>query len=153
MKIDRVRSKKWKIETRNESWIKTKNEKWETLKKKKKLSKSHKGESTLDNPFFSVTLQFSHGGVFSYKLILSQPWPRAHDQEKGLQRCGARGKPEGHISCFWECRRMWRNEHSHSQVSSQFGSWSPDGLSNIQRTIIRIKTHWIEVFFISLESS
>ncbi len=54
---------------------------------------------------------------------LSQPQPWAHNQGKGLQRCEPRGKPSSHISCSWECRRMWRNEPSHSQISSHFGSW------------------------------
>jgi hypothetical protein len=33
------------------------------------------------------------------------------------------------------------------------GSWSLGGLLNLQREIEGVKTHWIEVFFISLESS
>jgi hypothetical protein len=31
------------------------------------------------------------------------------------------------------------------------GVWSPGGLANLQRVISRVKTHWIEEFFISLE--
>ncbi len=38
-------------------------------------------------------------------------------------------------------------------MSSHFGSWSPDELLNLQKTIVRIKTHWIEELLISLESS
>ncbi len=34
---------------------------------------------------------------------------------------------------------MWGNEPSHSQVNSHFGSWNPDGFSNIQRAIARVK--------------
>jgi hypothetical protein len=52
--------------------------------------------------------------------------------------------------------RVWesvRIEPPHSQVNSHFGSWSIDGLSNFQRTITRVKIHWIYDFFISLESS
>jgi hypothetical protein len=52
-----------------------------------------------------------------------------------------------------ECRRVWGNEHTHSQVDSHFGSWSLNGLPNFQRTTGRVKIHWIENFFISLESS
>ncbi len=52
-----------------------------------------------------------------------------------------------------ECRRVWGNEPTHSQVDSHFGSWSLDGFPNLQRTIGRVKSHWIENFFISLESS
>jgi hypothetical protein len=37
-------------------------------------------------------------------------WTIAHDQCKGLQRCGPRMKPKSHISCSWECGRMWGNE-------------------------------------------
>ncbi len=50
----------------------------------------------------------------------------------------------------WESGRI---EPPHSQVNSDFGSWSPDRLSNFQKVIVRVKTHWIEEFFISLESS
>jgi hypothetical protein len=32
------------------------------------------------------------------------------------------------------------------------GSWSPDGLLNVQREITRVKTQWIQEFFIPLES-
>jgi len=46
----------------------------------------------------------------------------------GLQGCRPRGKPESHISCSRECRRLWGNELSHSQVSSHFGNRSPNGL-------------------------
>jgi hypothetical protein len=49
-------------------------------------------------------------------------------------------------------RECERNEPSHSQMNSHFGSWSPNGLSNFQKAIARVKTHWIEEFFISLES-
>jgi hypothetical protein len=51
----------------------------------------------------------------------------------------------------WECRRVWRNESSHSQASSHFGSWSLDGFPNFQRVIAWVKTHWIESFLISLK--
>jgi hypothetical protein len=33
-----------------------------------------------------------------------------------------------------------------------FGSWIPDGFLNLQREIVRAKTHWIEKFFISLKT-
>jgi hypothetical protein len=38
-------------------------------------------------------------------------------------------------------------------VSSHFGSWSPDGLLNLQRAIAGVTTHSIEKFFISLKNS
>jgi hypothetical protein len=43
------------------------------------------------------------------------------------------------------------NEDSHSQVNFPFRSWSPSGLSNLQRAIAEVKTPRIEKFFISLE--
>jgi hypothetical protein len=49
---------------------------------------------------------------------------------KGLQDCGSRGKPRSHTACSRECRKVWRNEPSHSQGNSHFGRWSPSGLPN-----------------------
>jgi hypothetical protein len=40
---------------------------------------------------------------------------------------------------------------SHSQVNSYFGSWGLDGLPNLQRVIVKVKTLCIEKLFISLE--
>jgi hypothetical protein len=50
-----------------------------------------------------------------------------------------------------EWRKVWGNEPSHSQGSFHFGSWSPSGLLNIQRTIEGVKTNWIKEFLISLK--
>jgi hypothetical protein len=44
------------------------------------------------------------------------------------------------------------NEPSHSQVNSHVGSWSPNGLPNLQSAIVGVKTHRFEELFISLES-
>ncbi len=41
---------------------------------------------------------------------------------------------------------MWRNEPTHSQVDSHFGSWNPYGIPNFQKNISRVKTHWIKKF-------
>jgi hypothetical protein len=51
-----------------------------------------------------------------------------------------------------ECERVWGNELTHSQVDSHFGSWSPYEVPNIQRMIWKVKNHWIEDFFIPLET-
>ncbi len=40
-----------------------------------------------------------------------------------MQGCEPRGKLKSWISCSRECKRMWENEPSHSEVSSHFGSW------------------------------
>jgi len=62
-----------------------------------------------------------------------------------LQGCGPRKKPgnEG------KCEGM--NPHI-PKGASTLGVWSPDGLLNLQRAIARVKTQWIEDFFISLEN-
>jgi hypothetical protein len=52
-----------------------------------------------------------------------------------------------------KCRWVWRNEPSHSQGSSHFGSWSLGGLPNFQRAIAGVKTHWIEALLIWLKRS
>jgi hypothetical protein len=36
-------------------------------------------------------------------------------------------------------------------MNSHFGNWSLDGLSNLQKEITVIETHWIEMFLISLK--
>jgi hypothetical protein len=43
---------------------------------------------------------------------------------KGLARLWAKRNPESHTACSWECRKVWRNEPSHSQSNSHFGRWS-----------------------------
>jgi hypothetical protein len=58
-----------------------------------------------------------------------------------LTRVWPKKKPMSHISCSWECRRVWGNEPSHSQMNSHFGSWSPNGPPNFQRAISGVKTH------------
>jgi len=84
--------------------------------------------------------------------FMSQPWHWACDQVKSLQGCGPRRKPKSHISCSRECKRVWGNKPSHSQVNSHYGSWNFDGLPNFQRATAGVKTHWIEEFLILLKS-
>jgi hypothetical protein len=88
---------------------------------------------------------------FFSKLICHNPNLRLTTKGKGLQGCGPKRKPRSHISCSWECKRMRGNELTHSQMSSHFGNWSPDGFQNVQREIIGVKTHWINKVLISLE--
>jgi hypothetical protein len=52
-----------------------------------------------------------------------------------------------------KCEGVWGSEPSHSQDNSHFGRSSPGGLLKFQRVIARVKTQWLVVFFISLESS
>jgi len=62
-----------------------------------------------------------------------------------LQGCKPRGKPGSEGKCEG-------NEPSHSQRSFHFGSWSPGGLLNVQKTIARVKSQWLKEFFIPLKS-
>jgi len=39
----------------------------------------------------------------------------------------------------------------HTPKEFPFGSWSPNGLPNFQKDIARVKTSWLEEFFISME--
>jgi hypothetical protein len=56
-------------------------------------------------------------------------------------------------SHFQKCKRVWRNESTHSQVDSHFGNWNPSGLPNIHRAVWKIKIHLIENFLIPFERS
>jgi hypothetical protein len=48
-----------------------------------------------------------------------------------------------------KCEGM--NPHT-PKGASTLGIWSPGGLLNLHRAIAKVKTQWIEEFFISLES-
>jgi len=52
-----------------------------------------------------------------------------------LARVRVENEVESHFSCPRECKKMWRNESTHSQMGSHFGSWSSNGLPNLQRVI------------------
>jgi hypothetical protein len=58
-----------------------------------------------------------------------------------LTKVWAKSEPGSHILCSQECKRMQGNEPSHFQMSSHFGSWSPNGLPNLQKAITRVKPH------------
>jgi hypothetical protein len=68
---------------------------------------------------------------------------------KGADQKWAR---ESH-SCSQKCKKVGGNELSHSLVNFHFGSWTPSGFSNLQKTITGMKTHWIETLSTSLERS
>jgi hypothetical protein len=56
----------------------------------------------------------------------------------------AKRKPESEGKCEGV------NPHTPKRAST-LGVWSPGGFSNLQRAIVRVKTQWIEEFFILLE--
>jgi hypothetical protein len=99
------------------------------------------------NDYLFVVTMF-HFSSWDVATLTLGSWPR-----KGFAKVQAKTRPESRISCSRECKRMWGKEPSHSQMNSHFGSWSPNGLLNLHREIARVKTHWIEEFLISLESS
>jgi len=53
---------------------------------------------------------------------------------QGLAKVWAKYEARSHMSCSRECKKVRGNEPSHSQVSSHFGSWSPSGLLNFQKS-------------------
>jgi len=73
--------------------------------------------------------------------------------KQGFEKVRAKCEARSHISCSWECKKVWGNGPSHSQMSSHFGSSNPSGFLNLQSAIVGVKTHWIEDFLISLEIS
>jgi hypothetical protein len=75
------------------------------------------------------------------KQGLARVWTKSEARESHFMLQGS-----------WKCKKVSENEHSHSQVNSHFGSWNLGGLSNLQRAIARVKTHWIQEFLISLET-
>jgi len=42
--------------------------------------------------------------------------------KQGFVKVRAKTKFKSHISFSWECKRVWENEPSHSQVNSYFKS-------------------------------
>jgi len=67
-----------------------------------------------------------------------------------LQGCGPRRKlgVTQHIpGSVRRCEGM----NFHTPMEFHFGSWSLGGLSNFQRVIARVKTQWLEEFFIPME--
>jgi len=70
-------------------------------------------------------------------------WPR-----QGLAKTWAKEAQESHFMPPRVQKSVREWTFTHSQVSSHFGSWSPDGLLNLQGAIEGVKTHWIEKFFI-----
>jgi len=49
---------------------------------------------------------------------------------QGITKVRAKSDLGSHISCSWECKKVRRNEPPHSQMSSHFGTWSPNELLN-----------------------
>ncbi len=79
---------------------------------------------------FKITSGFCQNCI---SPLVSWPLPWAHDQSKGLQRCGPKMKLGSHILCSRQCKRMWGNEPTHTQVGSHFGNWNSDGLPNFRK--------------------
>jgi hypothetical protein len=65
---------------------------------------------------------------------------------KGAGQEGSSGITSHVLENAKECEGM--NLHTPKELP---GSWSPSGLSNLQKVIARVKTQWIEKFFISLK--
>jgi hypothetical protein len=72
---------------------------------------------------------YSYGYLFFFLMMVIVAtlalgsWPRQR-----LARVRAKTKLGSHISCSWECKRVWGNEPSHSRRHSHFRNLSPDGV-------------------------
>jgi hypothetical protein len=81
------------------------------------------------------------------------PSLRLVTKAKGVARLQAKREPGSHSECSRECKRMGGSEPSHSQREFNYGSWSPGAFPNLQKEISKVKTPWMEFFFIPLENS
>jgi len=91
-------------------------------------------------------------GFWSVKVLCCNPSLGFTTKARVCEGAGQKWTRESHFM-LPRVQKSWGNEPPHSQVSSHFESWSPNGLSNLQRVITGVKTYWIEKFLISLESS
>ncbi len=104
---------------------------------KKKITRKERGKGCLS---------FSSSQIVTTLTLGSR-------SRQGLAKVRAKSELGSYISCSQECKRVRGNEPPHSQMNSHFGNFSSNGLPNFHRAIVGVKTHWIEKFFISLESS
>jgi hypothetical protein len=96
----------------------------------KLVTSQHLGKPIL--PTFHLSKRSSPHRTFFITTLTLGSWPKQR-----LARVQAkRVAHESHLMPL----RVWRNEPSHSQVSSRFGNWTPNGLPNLQRAITRRKT-------------
>jgi hypothetical protein len=65
--------------------------------------------------------------------------------KQGLARLQAKRKPESEGKCEGMTLHTLKGTYT-------LGIWSLGGLPNFQRTIVGVRTQWIEDFIISLES-
>jgi len=64
---------------------------------------------------------------------------------------GQEGSQESHNTPGSVRRCEGMNPHTPREF--HFWSWNPGGFLNFQKAIARVKTQWLEEFFISMESS
>ncbi len=115
--------------------------------------KQHKGHNGLFNYKKFITCQKIKTMCKLVNCIIVATLALGLRPRQGFAKVRAKTKPRSYISCSLECKRVWGNEPSHSQVNSHFESWRPNGFLNLQKTIAGVKIYWIEKFLISLEIS
>jgi hypothetical protein len=118
------------------------------------LKKPNIGRLLLAKSWFEIFLQIYVFRVgWQPQVINVMTLSLARDQSKGLEKAWAKSEARESCAQSQECRKVWGNEPTHSQVGSHFWSWSLDGLPSFYKAISRVKTHWIEYIFIPLKSS
>ncbi len=83
-----------------------------------------------------------------FEYLKHKLWPK---KRSGVVALALGSRPRQRFIRVRAKRSVKECEHEdpHSQMNSHFGSWSPGGLLNLQRTIAKVKTPCIEEFFIS----
>jgi hypothetical protein len=77
--------------------------------------------------------------IISVTTLVLSSWPK-----QGIAKVRVENEAwESHFMLSG-CRRMWGNEPTHFEVGSHSRNWSPYGLPNFQRTILKVKIHWMK---------
>ncbi len=71
---------------------------------------------------------------------VGQQW----ENTKGMEKCKPKVQPKSHIHTLGNVRKC-------EGMSSHTPKWIPYKISNVQKTILKVKTHWIEKFFTPLQ--
>ncbi len=102
----------------------------------------------LDHCFMQAGESSIHGCEWSVATLALGSWPKQR-----LARLQAKREAQKSHLIFLGVQKSVKEWTFALPNEFQFGSWSPNGLPNLQREIARVKTHWIKWLFISLKSS
>jgi hypothetical protein len=107
----------------------------------------YRWSNSLHKLLYIICAQSTFSPFFAFIVITLTLGSRPRQRQGKVQAENATQEPHLHSL------GMWRNEPTHSQMDSHFGSWNPFGVLNLQKGISRVKIHWIKKFLTSLKSS